>query len=268
MSLHDTWAAAKKQAWKQFKEAQKNYLKEQDKKIEATNDAKARKKALDAVLGEAGLDKGESLDDYLKFADGFGKQLDALEKAIDNNNKLRAKYNFQGDLDNLLKNKDAAKQFLLVCQRTYNTALITFYMKDYKNSPQEVWDQYVKSGAKDQLDLSTDPGLEDDWKNAARDPQTLARQGKGLIDRLRSHVKHELERDVVMKLVGDAAAMKALGFVPKATIEDLKKEVRETAKKYNGQIDRAVKKWKNLKPQFWQPLDEALQEIVRYVDQH
>src|SRR5262245_57806235 len=81
MTLHETWVAAKKQAWKEFKEAQKNYLKAQDKKINETNDAKAKKKALDMVLGEAGLDKGESLDDYLKFADGFGKQLDTLENA-------------------------------------------------------------------------------------------------------------------------------------------------------------------------------------------
>src|SRR5262245_65428041 len=113
MSLHETWAAAKKQAWKDFKEAQKNYLKELDKKIKAPlkeqADIKARSKAenkaLDLALGEVGLDKGESLDDYLKFADGFGKQLDAFEKAIDNNAKLNAKYDFESG-EKVIANKD------------------------------------------------------------------------------------------------------------------------------------------------------------------
>src|SRR5262245_42499976 len=91
MTLHETWAAAKKTAWKEFKEAQKNYLKDLDKKIKAPlkeqadikKRGQAEKNALNLALGEVGLDKGESLDDYLKFADGFGKQLDAFEKAID-----------------------------------------------------------------------------------------------------------------------------------------------------------------------------------------
>jgi hypothetical protein len=60
MSLHADWAA-KKQAVKLFKDAQKNWLKKQDAKINASNDPKARKKALDAVLDDAGLEKGESL---------------------------------------------------------------------------------------------------------------------------------------------------------------------------------------------------------------
>jgi hypothetical protein len=91
--LHADWAAAKKEAVKLFKEAQKNWLKKQDAKINASNDAKARKKALDAVLDDAGLDKGESLDDYLKFADGFGKSLDNLEKAVGNNQTAVAALN-------------------------------------------------------------------------------------------------------------------------------------------------------------------------------
>ena len=101
MSLHETWAAAKKQAWKEFKEAQKNYLKELDKKIKEPTSLKskssAEKKALDLALGEVGLDQGESLDDYLKFADGFGKQLDAFQKAVENNAKLNAQYDFEGE---------------------------------------------------------------------------------------------------------------------------------------------------------------------------
>src|SRR5437588_12930337 len=90
MSLHTDWEAAKKEAVKLFKDAQKNWLKKQDAKINATNDAKARKKALDAVLDDAGLDKGEALDDYLKFADGFGKALDSLEKAAAENRAAAA----------------------------------------------------------------------------------------------------------------------------------------------------------------------------------
>ena len=90
MSLHTDWAAAKKESVKLFNEAQKNWLKKQDAKINATKDAKARKKALDAVLDEAGLEKGESLDDYLKFADGFGKSLDELEKGVLKNQKAAA----------------------------------------------------------------------------------------------------------------------------------------------------------------------------------
>ena len=45
MSLHTDWVAAKKESVKLFKEAQKNWLKKQDTKINANKDAKARKKA-------------------------------------------------------------------------------------------------------------------------------------------------------------------------------------------------------------------------------
>jgi hypothetical protein len=247
----------------------KNYLKEQDKKINATNDAKARKKALDMVLGEAGLDKGEVLDDYLKFADGFGKSLDALEKAIDKNAELYAKYDFQGGVDKLLANKDLARQLLIVCQRTQSMNIITFYMKDYKKSPQDIWSQYVEDGAADQIELSNsnDGSLFNDWQQAAQN-NTLAAQGKALIDRLRGHVKDDLAFNAVRRMQSDATAMKNLGFIPKAALDDLKKNVRDTAKNYNGQIDAAAKKWKNLKPQFWQPLDDALQSILNYVDSH
>lgn len=267
MSLHDTWAAAKKQAFKEFKDAQKNYLKEQDKKINATNDAKARKKALDMVLGDAGLDKGESLDDYLKFADGFGKSLDALEKAIDSNKKLSDKYDFNGGIDKLLANKDVAKQLLLVCQKSLSTGLITFYMRDHKLAPQAVYDQYVEEGAKDQIDLAYNADLQKDWQEAVQN-QTLATTGKKLIERLRDHAKFTLESDMVRKFVADEAAMKNLGFVSRLTLVALKKEVRDTAAKYDQQIVSAAKKWKNLEPQFWLPLDETLQAIMNYVDQH
>jgi hypothetical protein len=45
MSLHTDWASAKKQAVKLFKDAQKNWLKKQDAKINASNYPKARKKS-------------------------------------------------------------------------------------------------------------------------------------------------------------------------------------------------------------------------------
>jgi len=269
MSLHDDWVAAKKQSVKDFKEAQKNYLKAQDKKINATNDAKAKKKALDMVLGEAGLDQGESLDDYLKFADGFGKSLDALEKAIDNNKKLSDKYDFNGGIDKLLANKDTAKQMLMVGQKGLRTGLITFYMRDHKLAPQAVYDQYVQDGAKDQIDLATlNQALLDDWEEAVKNPQTLTANGKKLIERLRDQAKFDLEQDMVRKMVADQAAMKNLGFVLKPTVDALKKEVRDTAKKYDEQINSAAKRWKDLKPQFWQPLDDTLQAIMTYVDAH
>src|SRR5690349_17119729 len=110
MSLHTDWAAAKKEAFKLFNEAQKNWLKKQDAKINATKDPKARKKALDAVLDEAGLDKGESLDDYLKFSDGFGKSLDELEKAV-LKNKPAASLN-EATLESILADKNLLRHFL------------------------------------------------------------------------------------------------------------------------------------------------------------
>jgi hypothetical protein len=274
MSLHETWVAAKKQAWKEFKEAQKNYLKELDKKIKAPTDVKsknqAEKKALDLALGEVGLDKGESLDDYLKFADGFGKQLDAFEKAIDNNAKLKAKYNFAGEVDNVLKDKTAAKELLLFCQRKQGqaTPMIAFYMKDYKKSAAEIWNEYVKVGSKNWIDASETGTLQTDWEDAAGDPNTLNAQGPKLINRLRDHVHGELNNSVVQPMGSDPTVLKNLGFVPSATIAALKKEVSDTAKKYDEQIQGAVNKWSKLKPQFWRPLDDALEQIKLYAEQH
>jgi hypothetical protein len=271
MSLHETWAAAKKQAWKEFKEAQKNYLKDLDKKIKAPTDVKAKsqaeKKALDLALGEVGLDKGESLDDYLKFADGFGKALDAFEKAVENNAKLRAKYNFAHNVDNVLKDKAAAKELLLFCQRTHDTPMITFYMRDYKKSAAEIWNEYVKDGSPSWIDVSVDGTLQKDWRDAAKDPNALQAQGAGLINRLRDHVRGELN-DVTDKLERDPTALKNLGFVPPPALAALKKEVSDTAKKYDGEIQSAVNKWSKLKPQFWRPLDDALEQIKLYAEQH
>lgn len=116
MSLHTDWAAAKKESVKLFNEAQKNWLKKQDGKINATKDPKARKKALDAVLDEAGLEKGESLDDYLKFADGFGKSLDELEKGVLKNQKAAAALH-GATLEGILADKNLLRIFLAFCQR-------------------------------------------------------------------------------------------------------------------------------------------------------
>jgi hypothetical protein len=85
--------------------------------------------------------------------------------------------NFNGDVDNELKDKEAAKQFLIVCQATHCTNQITFDMRDYKKSPQEVYDQYVRTGTPDQIEFESDATLGNDWAQAAQNPQTLPTQG-------------------------------------------------------------------------------------------
>jgi len=263
MSLHTDWVAAKKESVKLFKDAQKNWLKKQDAKINATNDAKAKKKALDTVLGEAGLDKGESLDDYLKFADGFGKSLDALEKTVAANEKA-SKALSSATLEKVLADKNMLRAFLGLCQRSGNAGDIRYYMADYKKSPQFVWDTYVKNGAKDQIEIAHSPigGLFDDWMAAGPNPQTLATEGRALCDKLRQHVESDLKGEILRKFMANAQVKRELGISDTAA---LKKEVLDTAEKYNQQIERAVNKWKKLTPQFWTPLDESLQAIMRFV---
>jgi hypothetical protein len=272
MSLHETWAAAKKQAWKEFKEAQKNYLKELDQKIKAPTSLKsksnAEKKALDLALGEVGLDKGESLDDYLKFADGFGKQLDAYEKAIENNAKLNAKYDLGGDPDKVLANKDLLKQVLLICQSMHITSEISFYLQGYKKSPTEIWNQYIKPGSPEWFDVGIDDGLLEQWQAAAQNPGTLDAQGKKLVERTRDIMRHLLKTDIIPKMRNDRTATKNLGLVHSDVLRALKAEISSTAKKYDEQIQSAVNKWSKLKPQFWRPLDDALEEIKLYVEKH
>lgn len=138
-------------------------------------------------------------------------------------------------------------------------------MADYKKSPQTVWDSYVKPGAADQIDLSEggDSSLLQDWMAAGADQQLLATQGKSLCDRLRVHVKRELNGAVLPNFIVNGDVKQQLGIID---IAPLKKEVLDTAEKYNGQIERAVAKWKKLQPQFWTPLDESLQAIIRYVN--
>jgi len=261
MSLHTDWAAAKKEAFKLFKEAQKNWLKKQDAKINVTKDPKARKKALDAVLDEAGLDKGESLDDYLKFADGFGKSLDELEKAVLKNQKAAATLT-GATLDGILADKNLLRHFLAYCQRIGSTRDITYYMADYKKSPQATWDTYVNHGAPHQIDISEDHNLFDNWMAAGADAQLLAAQGKSLCDRLRVHVENDLKGEIVRKFKIDPNVKVQMGITD---LTALKKDVRDTAEKYKGQIEQAVAKWKKLQPQFWTPLHESLEAIDQYV---
>jgi hypothetical protein len=276
MTLHETWAAAKKQAWKEFKEAQKNYLKDLDKKIKAPlkeqADIKARSKAeknaLDLALGEVGLDKGESLDDYLKFADGFGKQLDAFEKSVENNAKLNAKYDLGADPDKVIANKDLLKQLLLFCQRSHITSEISFYLQGYKKSPDEIWNQYIKPNAPEWFDVGVDERLPEQWAAAAQDPTTLAAQGPKLVQRTRDLMWNLLKTDIIPKMRNDATANKNLGLIHSDVLRALKAEIKETAKKYSQQIQSAVNKWSKLKPQFWRPLDDALEEIQLYLEKH
>ncbi len=264
MSLHTDWVAAKKESVKLFKEAQKNWLKKQDAKINASKDPKARKKALDAVLDDAGLEKGESLDDYLKFADGFGKSLDNLENAVAKNRET-SRALAGATLEGILADKNMLRVFLAFCQRSGNGPDIKYYMADYKKSPQDVWNTYVKHGAPDQIDISNSlvVGLFDEWMAAGADQQLLAAQGRNLCNKLRDHVHNDLKGEILRKFTVSTDVKHLLGVIDLAP---LKQEVRETAEKYNGQIERAVAKWKKLTPQFWTPLDESLQAIISYVN--
>lgn len=264
MSLHTDWVAAKKESLKLFKEAQKNWLKKQDAKVNASKDPKARKKALDAVLDEAGLDKGESLDDYLKFADGFGKSLDNLEAAVAKNRHAAAGL-AGATVEGILADKNMLRVFLAFCQRSGNGPDIKYYMADYKKPPQAVWDTYVKHGAAEQIDISNSNivGLFDDWMAAGQDPDKLAREGNDLRTRLRQHVENDLKGEILRKFKASTDVKHLLGIVDTS---GLKQEVLDTAEKYNGQIERAVAKWKKLTPQFWTPLDESLQAIIGFVN--
>jgi hypothetical protein len=55
--------------------------------------------------------------------------------------------------------------------------------------------------------------------------------------------------------------------VPPATVQALARQVFDTALKYDGEIESAVKRWSKLKPQFWRPLDDALEEIKLFAEQ-
>jgi hypothetical protein len=84
-----------------------------------------------------------------------------------------------------------------------------------------------------------------------------------LCDKLRAHVRNDLDGDVIRKFIASADVRRQFGIIDLAP---LKKDVLDTAEKYNGQIERAVAKWKKLQPPFWTPLDESLQAIIRYVN--
>lgn len=270
MSLHKEWVKAKKDAQTQFKEAEKNYLKKQDKRIKADDEGtpKARQKALDMALGEAGLGMKESLSDYLKFADGFGDSLDKLEEAVDKNAKLAAKLDIQGGIDKLLANKTLAKPFLQLVQRTLNTNMLTYYTADYKQTPDLIYDTYIRAGAKKRLDFSTNKQLATDWEEARKLPQTWQRLGRGLADRTRDHVKDEIEGDLITQFVSDDKVLEGLGFLSKTQMAALKKSVSDTAKKYQDEIKSAKKRWKDHKPQFWTPLEDCLANIDTYCKKH
>jgi len=270
MSLHKDWVKAKKEAQAKFKEAEKNYLKQQDKLVKEKEDPKARKKALDMALNEAGFGSGESLSDYLKFADAFGDALDKLENSVSTNAKLQAKYSLTGTnkvvFASILTNKDLLKLYMEACKRAQNEAPLKYYLVDYKKSPDQIYSTYVMDRAPQELDFGLDPGLKDDWDTAHQN-QTLGNQGSSLANRLRDHVKVDLEGDMIRKFKADPAVNKKLGIVPGATLLKLKAVVLNTATKYEGQINKAKKRWSKHQPQFWAPLETCLADIRQYCTQ-
>ncbi len=270
MSHHDDWKAAKKTAFAEFKEARKAWIKKQDKKIkDEDNEKQRRMDVLEDALGQAGLDGGESLSDYLKFSDGFGTTLDTLEKAVAKNNKLKQKYNLGSangmDVDIIIANPAMFKEYLRLCKTSLNEPLIIYYMKDHKKPADYVYQTYVKDRAPKQVDLSLDLQLKADWAAAVQN-NTLDAQGGNLKSRLRDHVKTDLDGDMITKFVSDEKCMAAAGFIPKTTMAKLKQNVRDTADKYRKEVKAAAKNWSKLQPKFWLPLDAALDSIVTYCD--
>ena len=121
-------------------------------------------------------------------------------------------------MDKALKNKDVAKELLLLAQRTHNTATITFYLQDHKKPAQYIWEQYVKD---EQINLSYAPDLQEAWQNAAN--QGLLEDNRdALVDGLRERAKIDLQQDLCVKIVRDPVARKNLGFVPKDAIDALR----------------------------------------------
>lgn len=114
------------------------------------------KKSAESALKKAKLKK---LSSYVKFDKDLGPNLEKLEKMTD---KLPSNLKFAM----VNKDKKLQKAFYGFCKSEHSEENFIYYFKGYKGKPEKVYEEYIKDGAKQQLNI--DGKLRAQWDACAK----------------------------------------------------------------------------------------------------
>jgi len=258
MSLHRDWSNAKKTSKTFFKDA----LEAKKEKLEkdAKGDAKAKEKAVDKSLGDAGLRNVNDIDKYFTFKEDFGPTLDKLEEAAGKNADVRKAANAIRGIPDVLGDAKLWLAFREYCKKTYCPELWAFIDNGYKLEPRRAYDEYVKKDAKMEINISGP--LRQEFDDIAGDAAAVKSKGPALLEKYRKYLigSHE---EVATKFSRTEEFREVAGAVD---LDALLTKVRATITSYRKQIDECDKTWKGIKPDFCYPLETELTKIEYVVD--
>jgi hypothetical protein len=258
MSLHADWSSAKKRSKAFFKDA----LEAKKEKLakDAKGDAKEKEKAVDKKLDAEGLGNGADLDKYFSFKEEFGPTLDKLEDAGDKNGGVRKAAAGIAGVDDLLRDSKMWAAFGEFCKKTYRMELWNFVEKGWKLDPAKAYEEYVKDGARQQINISAP--LRKSFDDIAEDAAALKSRGPDLLRKCREYLIGS-HRDIALEFARGDAFHETAGRVD---VDALLTKVRSTIASYRKQIEAAGKTWKGIKPDFCYPLETELTKIEYAVD--
>ena len=264
MSMHDDWKTAKKESEKLFQQAYTAYFKEQEG-LAAKKDPKAKQKILAENLKISGLDKGSKFTSYFKFADGFGNDLDKLE-AFATGNEKAAKAVKTLTVDAVLKNSKLNATFKHYCMNSGRIPEVyEFVTVGHKKPPQQIYALYIDRNA--DLALNIDSGVKEIWTNGSNSGNWA--QAKTTIPALLD-VNREYLKDGLAKARDIPAYAKFLAADLGGATPDVFRKAADkcldTAVKYAREVQAYGKRWSKMKPDFWTPLNVALNEIIKSVN--
>ena len=119
-------------------------------------DWQGAKKSAESVLKKAKLKK---LSSYVKFDKDLGPNLDKLEKMT-----AKSPSNFK--FEKVEKHKKMQKAFYKFCKSEHSEENFLYYYKGYKGSPDKVYEEYIKSGARQELNIPSK--IKNQWEACAR----------------------------------------------------------------------------------------------------
>jgi hypothetical protein len=259
MGMHEDWKAAKKTSEDNFKLAYEDWI-AKTAPAAKRGDPKAKKIMLDDALKNAGLDKGPKYTSYLKFDEGFGKELDKIEKVAEAFSKVD---NLK--LADVLKDKKLSALFQNYCATTAHVSEnYDFVTSGCKMRPQQIYNTYITPESEKQLNLDDSDvaawracAESGDWTPAEKlRKEVLAKVVPYLDASFKLFLKHKKYRPVLLAAMGKGTSDKDKQI----------EKVRTIATDYARQVQAYGKRWKDLTPDFWTPLNKTLNDILAKVD--
>ena len=261
MGMHADWKAAKKFSEDKFKEAYEGWVANETAKAKK-EDKKAQQKMLAESLKKCGLDKGPKYTSYLKFDEGFGKDLDKLEQMVAAIAKADAGVD-KLKLADVLKYRRLRGTFKHYCENQGRVPEIySFVVEGVKMKLPAVYENFIQDGAKQKLNIDAEEveqwqACEEsgNWKPAEAYRKDLLKKMLGF---LAAHVPICAKHKVYRKHLAQGLC--------NVSLSDQIEKVRTTATNYAREVQGYGKRWKDLKPDFWTVLNVTLNDILAEAD--